>query len=80
VLLLARAANDRSQVPQALERYRAATGALTTKSQDREVSKEIVRQGINDLHRLRPQPLTEPRAELGLGYLHAVESGTDPAG
>src|SRR5260370_31715832 len=54
------------RIPAALERYAAATSLLTATNNEDE---EIVRKGINDLHRLRKQPFAEPTAELGLGYL-----------
>lgn len=75
----------------ALEKYGAAAALLSATRED----KEIVRKGINDLHRLGKEPLAQPSAEFGLGYLYDwlgetkraaehwrvyLRSGADPVG
>jgi tetratricopeptide (TPR) repeat protein len=81
-----------SKIELTLERYGVATRLLSGTIEE---DKEIVRKGINDLHRLGKNSLAQTAAELGLGYLydwlgereHAathwesyVRLGTDPAG
>ena len=75
----------------ALEKYGAAAALLSATRED----KEIVRKGINDLHRLGKEPLAQPSAEFGLGSLYDwlgetkraaehwrvyLRSGADPVG
>jgi tetratricopeptide (TPR) repeat protein len=53
-------------VASALDRYKAATDLLTATHED----KEIVRKGINDLHRLGRESRAQPASEFGLGCLY----------
>ena len=56
-----------NRVALALERYHAATGMLAASRED---DNEVVRQGINNLHRLEGERLEQPMAALGLVYLY----------